>query len=187
MCRTQNDGRDRGSGEGVVDVGCGAGALERMLARRLGDANPITAVDANPFLLREAAALAAAEGLDGRIRFADGNAETLPFPDGVFGCAFSVTVLEECDADRAIAEMMRVVRPGGRVGVIVRSTDLPQWWHVAAPEVLRARIETPPQSVAPAGVADASLYRRMRAAGLRDLVCFPSLVTLDRPDRKSQR
>ncbi len=182
MFRTLIDLMDPQPGEAVLDVGCGAGALDRMLARRLGEANPITAVDANPFLLREAAALAATEGLGERIGFADGNAEALPFPDGGFGCAFSVTVLEECDADRAIAEMMRVVRPGGRVGVIVRSTDLPQWWHVGAPEALRARIETPPQSVAPAGVADASLYRRMRAAGLRDLVCFPSLVTLDRPE-----
>lgn len=182
MFRTLVDLMDPRPGEAVLDVGCGAGSLDRMLARRLGDANPITAVDANPFLLREAEALAAAEGLGDRIRFADGNAETLPFPDDSFGCAFSVTVLEECDADRAIAEMMRVVRPGGRVGVIVRSTDLPQWWHVGAPEALRARIETPPQSVAPTGVADASLYRRMRAAGLRDLICFPSLVTLDRPD-----
>ena len=40
----------------------------------------------------------------------------------------------------------------------------------------------PPQSVAAKGVADASLYRRAKAAGLVDLVCFPSLVTLDRPD-----
>ena len=41
---------------------------------------------------------------------------------------------------------------------------------------------TPPQSVAAKGVADASLYRRARMAGLGDLTCFPSLVTLDRPE-----
>jgi hypothetical protein len=64
----------------------------------------------------------------------------------------------------------------------VRSIDLPQWWSVAMPEPFRQRMVTPPQSVAARGVADASLYRRAQAAGLRDLVCFPSLVTLDRPD-----
>ena len=41
-----------------------------------------------------------------------------------FDCIFSVTVLEECDADRAIAEMMRVARPGARIGLVVRAIDI---------------------------------------------------------------
>ena len=182
MFRTLIDLMAPRPGDAILDVGCGSGALDRLLARRPGGANPIAAMDSNPFLLREAAALAEAEGLGAAIRFLPGNAEALPFADESFACAFSVTVLEECDADRAIAEMVRVVEPGGRVGVVVRSTDLPQWWSLEAPEAIRSRVETPPQSVGARGVADASLYRRMRAAGLRDLVCFPSLVTLDRPD-----
>ena len=169
-------------GEAVLDVGCGAGSLDRLLAARLGKANPITAIDTNGFLLREAEALAKAQGVDGLIRFVPGNAEALPFADASFDCIFSVTVLEECDADRALAEMMRVARPGGRIGVIVRSIDLPQWWTADVPEALRERAVTPPQSVGARGVADASLYRRARQAGLRDLTCFPALVTLDRPE-----
>jgi SAM-dependent methyltransferase len=168
-------------GEAFLDVGCGAGSLDRLLAQRLGKGNPITAIDTNPFLLGEAAALAKAEGVADRIRFLSGNAETLPFDDASFDCIFSVTVLEECDADRALAEMVRVARPGGRVGVIVRSIDLPQWWSVPMPAPIRAKIDVPPQSVAAKGVADASLYRRAQAAGLSDLTCFPSLVTLDNP------
>jgi ubiquinone/menaquinone biosynthesis C-methylase UbiE len=112
----------------------------------------------------------------------EGNAEALPFDDDSFECAFSVTVLEECDADRAIREMIRVARSGGRIGVIVRAIDMPQWWNLSVPETIRGKIDMPPASVGPGGVADASLYRRMRQAGLADLVCFPSLVTLDRPD-----
>ena len=50
-----------------------------------------------------------------RIRFLPGNAEALTFPDASFDAVFSVTVLEECDADRALAEMRRVLRPGGRL------------------------------------------------------------------------
>jgi ubiquinone/menaquinone biosynthesis C-methylase UbiE len=170
------------AGESILEVGCGAGSLVRLLAQRLGDANPITAVDLNPFLLREAAALARAEGLDRAIRFGPGNAETLPFPDASFDHAYSVTVLEECDADKALGELKRVVKPGGRVGVIVRSIDLPQWWHLELPDALKRKVEVPPQSVGSTGVADASLYPRMRAAGFTDLTCFPFLVTLDRPD-----
>lgn len=182
MFRTLVDLMAPKPGEAILDVGCGAGSLDRLLAERLGKANAITAIDTNPFLVREAEALAKADGLDGLIRFALGNAETLPFGDASFDCIFSVTVLEECDADRALAEMVRVARPGGRIGVIVRSIDLPQWWSVEVPETLRQRAFTPPQSVGAKGVADASLYRRARTAGLENLTCFPFLVTLDRPE-----
>ena len=170
----------------ILDVGCGSGALDRLLARRLGADNlrashPIKAVDVNPFLLREAAELARAHGLEGAIRFGVGSAVDLPFAADSFDGAFSVTVLEECDADKAIAEMARVVRPGGRVVVVVRSIDLPQSWSFPVPEAIRARAETPPQSVGAGGVADRSLYARMTKAGLVDLIAFPTLVTLDRP------
>ena len=169
------------AGETMLDIGSGSGALDRMVARLWPDC-PLTAVDVNPFLQREAKALAAAEGLGEAIAFLPGSAEALPFPDASFGCVFTVTVLEECDADIALREAWRVLRPGGRLGVVVRAIDLPQWWNLDLPKALRARASTPPQSVAPRGVADASLYRRMRAAGFRDLVGFPALVTLDQPD-----
>jgi SAM-dependent methyltransferase len=168
-------------GETILDIGCGSGALDRTLAR-LWPVNPITAIDVNPFLQREAAALAAEEGVPPAIAFLPGGAEALPFPDASFDCVFTVTVLEECDADLALREAWRVLRPGGRIGVIVRAIDLPQWWNLDLPPALRARAETPPQSVGPRGVADASLYRRLRAAAFTDLMCSPALVTLDRPD-----
>jgi SAM-dependent methyltransferase len=164
-------------GERILDVGSGSSALDRMIAQRF-PANPIVAADVNPFLQREAAALTK----DGAIEFRLANAEALPFPDASFDCGFTVTVFEECDADRALGELWRVLRPGGRAGVIVRAIDLPQWWNLPLPDGMRTRAETPPQSVAARGVADASLYRRMRAAGFDDLVCFPSLVTLDQPE-----
>ncbi len=167
-------------GDAILDVGCGAGSLDRQLARLVP--NKITAIDPNAFLQREAAALAEEEGLAGRIDFRPGNAESLPFPDATFGCVFSVTVLEECDADKAIAEMIRVAKPGGRIAVAVRAIDLPQWWNLDVPEAIRRKVTPPPQSVATSGVADASLYRRMRRAGLTDLVSYPALITLDRPD-----
>ncbi len=181
MFRTLVDQMALQPGEAILDVGCGAGSLDRLLATWLGTANPITALDANPFWLSEAAVLAAEEGLAGAIRFVPGNAEALPFPDGAFGAVFSVTVLEECDADHAIAEMVRVAAPGGRIAIVVRALDLPQWWNLDLPELLHRKIAAPPQSVAGAGVADASLYRRMRRAGLIDLVSFPFLITLDQP------
>jgi SAM-dependent methyltransferase len=168
-------------GEAILEVGCGAGSLVRQLARSLGESNPITAADVNPFLLREAEQLAEEEGLADTIQFTKGDAEALPFDDCSFDCIYSVTVFEECDADQAIREAVRVLRPGGRLGLVVRALDMPQWWNLTLPEAILRKVEAPPHSVSPVGVADHSLYRRMRAAGLADLVCFPSLVTLDRP------
>ena len=132
-------------GETMLDIGSGSGALDRMVAR-LWPGCPLTAVDVNPFLQREAKALAAEEGL-GAIAFLPGSAEALPFPDASFDCVFSVTVLEECDADKALREAWRVLHPGGRLGVVVRAIDLPQWWNLELPPGFRARAETPPQSV----------------------------------------
>jgi ubiquinone/menaquinone biosynthesis C-methylase UbiE len=168
-------------GEAILEVGCGAGSLVRQLAQRLGRANPITAADVNSFLLREAEQLAEDDELASLIKFTKGNAEALPFEHSSFDCVYSVTVFEECDADRAIAEAMRVLRPGGRIGLVVRALDMSQWWNLTLPEAILRKVETPPHSVGPAGVADHSLYRRVQNAGFVDLVCFPFLVTLDRP------
>ncbi|HYM73743.1 MAG TPA: methyltransferase domain-containing protein [Stellaceae bacterium] len=180
MFRSLVDAMAPQPGEPILDVGCGAGSLDRQLARLVD--NKIAAVDPNAFILGEAAALAEAEGLGGRIAFTPGNAEALPFPDASFGCVFSVTVLEECDADKALAEIMRVTRPGGRIAIVVRAIDLPQWWNLDLPEPIRRKINPAPRSVGPGGVADASLYRRMRQAGLANLASYPCLITLDRPD-----
>lgn len=169
-------------GAHILDVGCGSGALDRLLSKRLGSTARIDAMDLNPFFLAEARTLAAKEGLAERIAFVRGSATELPFGDATFDAVFSVTVLEECDADQAIAEMVRVAKPGARIGIVVRAIDVPQWWNLDLPPDLRQKASVPPQSVGKGGVADRSLYLRMRRAGLVELNAFPALITLDRPD-----
>jgi SAM-dependent methyltransferase len=182
MVRTLLDVMAPAPGETILEVGCGSGAVTRLVARTLSGATSITAVDINPFLLREASILAQEDGVAGRIIFREGNAERLPCADAAFDHAYSVTVLEECDAELALRELWRVVRPGGRVGVIVRATELPHAWNVELPEPLRSKVDNRPPLIGPRGVADRSLYTRMSAAGFERLSCFPMLVSADRVD-----
>lgn len=167
---------DPGPTDHVLDVGTGSGALARIAAGRAGH---VTACDINPYMVREGADLAAQAGLADAITFREADAEQLPFADASFDHAYSVTVLEECDADRAIAELFRVVKPGGRVGVIVRAIDGRHVFSADLPDAIRAKVEVVPPMVSPGGVADASLYRRMRAVGLEDLVPCPAMPSFE--------
>jgi SAM-dependent methyltransferase len=162
--------------ETLLEVGCGPGAVARWLASTTAGANPITAVDVNRYLLHEAEAASRSEGVGDRITFQHGDAEALPFASGSFDVTLSVTVMEEVDADRMLAELIRVTKPGGRIGVVVRATDMPLWMNLDLSPELRARIDAAPRAGAEErGCADASLYRRFRAAGLTDLRMGPQL------------
>ena len=87
--------------------------------------------------------------------------------------------MEEVDATRMLAEMARVTRPGGRVAVVVRAVDRPQWVNLPLPPELLAKVEgLGGQGVAPDGCADASLYRRLSQAGLSEVHGYPRLVTV---------
>ena len=110
-------------GEAVLEVGCGTRVLDRWLAHRTAKAHRVTGVDINPYLLQESSALARQEGLGGEIEFREGNAESLPFSDNTFDVTMSVTVIEEVGADRMLAEMVRVTKPGGRVAVAARRVE----------------------------------------------------------------
>jgi 2-polyprenyl-3-methyl-5-hydroxy-6-metoxy-1,4-benzoquinol methylase len=165
-------------GETILDVGCGSGVLDRWLARHTGGAHRITAVDIHRTLLREAAALATKEGLAEHIEFREGNAEVLPFGDNSFDVTMSATVMELLDAERMLREMVRVTRPGGRVGVVVRAIDMQSFVNVHVRAELKMKIAALPNGLAGArGCADGSLYQRFRNAGLQDVQMLPQLAT----------
>jgi ubiquinone/menaquinone biosynthesis C-methylase UbiE len=173
-------------GELVLEVGCGTGVLDRWLARRTGGENRIVGMDVNPFLLREAMALARQEGLEHTIAFQEGNAEALPFPDSSFDVAMSSTVIQRVDADRMLAEMVRVAKPGGRVAVVGHAHDMHRWVNLPLRAELKAKVEAPPwadESGHPRGCDDASLYQRVHRAGLTQVAMFPQFATFDDPSR----
>ncbi len=167
-------------GETILDAGCGSGVMDRWLAQHTNRAHAITGVDINHYLLNEAETLVRKAGLQDVIRFQEGNAEALPFRETSFDVALSLTVMEEGDADRMLAELVRVTKPGGRVAAIVRGDDCPAL--LTAP--LRAEVQAKAARAVGAGVvergcADAGLYRRFHAAGLVQVRKFPQLAVYD--------
>jgi SAM-dependent methyltransferase len=101
------------AGERVLDVACGSGNLA-LPAARAGAA--VTGVDIAPDLVARARQRALAEELT--IRFDEGDAEALPYPDGHFDTV--VTMFGAMFAprpERAAAELIRVSRPGGRLAM----------------------------------------------------------------------
>lgn len=168
-------------GETVLEVGCGSGVIMRELARRTTGANRLIGRDMSPYLLHEARELARREGLLDHIDFGEGRAEALPLADGAVDVALSSTVFEEGDADRMLSEIVRVTRPGGRIGITVRAIDMPFWVNLPLAPALKAKVDAPGiigGGMSARGVADASLYRRLRALGLTGLKCFPQLVSV---------
>ncbi len=170
-------------GQRIVEVGCGSGAVIRWLARNTAGANPITALDVNDYLLREALALTTSAGLADHVTFQHGDAEELPLASESVDVALSFTVMEEVDAERMLAEMIRVTRPGGRVGIVVRATDMRPWMNLQLPPSLLAAVEAVPGAgAADLGCSDAALYRRFIDAGLQPKLMGPQLA----PDRAEE-
>jgi SAM-dependent methyltransferase len=102
-------------GERVLDVGCGTGSLTFALLAS-ADLAGVVGIDATePFV-----AAARARNADPRVTFDLGDARALPYPDTSFDRAYSSLVLHFVpDAALAVAEMRRVVRPGGTVAAAV--------------------------------------------------------------------
>lgn len=104
-----------GSGERVLDVGCGTGSLTFLLSER-SDLKAISGIDySRPYIEH-----AAGSNTDPRVSFKVGDACALPFEDADFDRVLSLLMLHfVTEPDRAVAEMRRVARPGATVAATV--------------------------------------------------------------------
>ncbi|WP_410968873.1 hypothetical protein, partial [Salmonella sp. SAL4444] len=84
--------------------------------------------------------------------------------------------MEEVDADRMLAEMIRVAKPGGRIGAMIRAEDMTSFTNAVLRAELTTKILSPRGNVSDGGCADATIYRRFRDAGLISLKIFPQIV-----------
>ncbi|SDM62739.1 Ubiquinone/menaquinone biosynthesis C-methylase UbiE [Franzmannia pantelleriensis] len=112
---------DPHAGERVLDIACGSGTAALVAARRYCD---VTGIDYVPALIERARLRAAADGLDAHFQVAD--AQALPFTDASFDVILSVYGVQFApDQQRAASELLRVCRPGGRIGL---ATPIPKGW-----------------------------------------------------------
>ncbi|MFO1539645.1 MAG: class I SAM-dependent methyltransferase [Chloroflexota bacterium] len=145
------DRLDLHDGDRVLDAGCGAGRLTRMLAERVRPSGEVLAIDADPEAVAWAAwRLRDLAGTGASIELRDGWVEHLPWPDAALDGAWCSAVLGYlADPVEAMRELVRVVRPGGRIilltGDAARATFLP------IPPDLEARLRAAERTIAGAG------------------------------------
>lgn len=103
----------------ALDVGCGVGHWGRALLPRLAPDAILDGIDREPSFAEKAAQEAEARGIAGRTRYAASEVEALPFDDGTFDLVTCQTVLiHVADANVALREMVRVLKPGCLVAVV---------------------------------------------------------------------
>ena len=113
------------SGERVLDIGTGPGFLAAEMADAAGPGGQIHCIDMSEPMLDMARRRCAGKP---RVSFQPGSATDLPFGDATFDAAISVQVYEYIpDITKALSELYRVLRPGGRAVVVSTDWDAIAW------------------------------------------------------------
>lgn len=153
-------------GQVVVDVGCGPGEDALEMARRVIPGGQVIGVDSSLAMLAEARRRAAQRGLT--VDFREGSAHRLPLPDRSADRCRADTLLQHVpDPDLVVAEMVRVVRPGGRVSGL--EFDLGTFVLDHPDRDTTAQIAGAMAAAAGDGWAGRGLRRRFADAGLVDV------------------
>ena len=109
----------------ALDVSSGTGDLALALAR-LPEVDHAVGLDLLPNMVSRARSKVLARGMSGSVTMITGDALSLPFADGSFACATAGFSLRNMpDVAEALREMVRVVRPGGRVAILELSPMTP--------------------------------------------------------------
>jgi demethylmenaquinone methyltransferase/2-methoxy-6-polyprenyl-1,4-benzoquinol methylase len=170
-------------GDAALDVATGTGDLALELARRVGPGGRVVGCDFSEEMLALARAkAAAAPGPSVDVSFRWANALALPFETGAFAAAtVGFGARNYADLHRGVAEMRRVVRPGGRVVILeLTSPRRPPlswfysvWFDRVVPRLGRAAGDSAAYSYLPASVkrfpGPAELAAAMAGCGLEDV------------------
>jgi len=160
-------------GAALLDLGCGTGDQTRELATRVVPGGRAVGLDLSQTMIDEARRRADTARLP--VEFEVGDAQCLPFADGTFdACRTERMLIHVPDARAALAEMVRVARPGGRVGVIDAETET--MLFDSADRALTRRIVTAFSDSFQNGWIGRRLPRMMTEAGLTALTVEPYVM-----------
>ena len=111
------------SGQRVLDIAGGTGDLTVKFSRLVGPTGEVVLADINDSMLKVGRDKLTDRGAAGNVRYAQADAQYLPFPDNTLDCiTIAFGLRNVTDKDLALQSMLRVLKPGGRLLVLEFST-----------------------------------------------------------------
>ena len=137
-------------GDSVLEIGCGTGKALVELGHRVGESGAVHALDLSRGMLRKSLDRLAKAGMEQRVFLLEGDGTSLPYKSGSFNAVFLSFTLELFDTPEiptVLAECKRVLKPGGRLGVVAmlktehpgRIERLYEWFHEKVPAYVDCR------------------------------------------------
>jgi len=149
-------------GETVLEIGFGTGCCLQVMAELVGSTGRACGVDISPGMIGKTRRRLEKAGLAKRVELCCGDATCLPFAGGAFDAvfmSFALEVLDTPDIPKALEEVGRVLKPGGRLGAACMSKEngespfvkVYEWLHNRCPKYLGSRPIYAGQILADAG------------------------------------
>jgi len=137
-------------GETVLEIGSGTGHCLKWMAKLVGPAGTVYGIDISPKMIEKTKKRLEKEGLANRAELCCGDATYLPFDESAFDAVFMSFTLEVFDTPeipRLLAQIEKVLKPGGRLGIIAMSKEngksvflkVYEWIHKKCPKYLGSR------------------------------------------------
>jgi ubiquinone/menaquinone biosynthesis C-methylase UbiE len=150
------------SGEAVLEIGSGAGYCLKLIASSVGRSGKVFSIDLSAGMIHQAGKRLAHSSLSDRVELCRGDAAWLPFADTTFDAVFLSFTLELFDTPEipeVLAEIKRVLKPGGRLGLVGLSkikerslaVNLYEWAHNRWPDYIDCRPIYPASAIRQAG------------------------------------
>ena len=137
-------------GETVLEIGFGTGHCLNLIAKLIGPGGKVYGIDISPEMIEKTKKRLEKGGLANRAELCCGDATCLPFNESAFDAVFTSFTLEVFDTPeipRALAQIKKVLKPGGRLGIVDMSKEngksvflkVYEWLHNKCPKYLGSR------------------------------------------------